>query len=346
MYQFQKHASVKVGNICNNRCLGCDISAGEKGFVIPSNRIKKELLKIKKAGFESIELIGGEITIQKNFLELFEITCSMFPKITLATNGRIFVYEEFVKEIIKIITTYSSKLNLEIAVYGPNAIIHDSFTQTSGSFKEMMEGMKNIFKYRRYFNSLGINTLVVKSNYKYLDKILDLILKFGLINTWYLISFAPVEGRALNNIKNLMPRYKDLLILNEVLSKAYNNLENIDLNDFPYCLFKASIINDKNDRIHIINSNILEVEENKKIIRNLNATFSFNKIDYLSNVSAYQKRKALKALHDSFRIKLPICQTCLYFSKCDGIWDKYVNLFGLKEVNSEIQYLNKINNFL
>lgn len=338
-HKYQKSAFVKIGNICNNKCLGCVISAGDTNLTLPTEKIKGELLKIKKAGFDSVELIGGEITIQKNFWELFKFASSMFPEITLTTNGRMFAYEEFVK---KIISYPAYKLNLEVAIQGHNALIHDSFTKTPDSFKEMMSGMKNIIKYRKYFNNLGINTLILKSNYKYLNKILSLILDFKSINTWYLLSFVPLEGRALDNTRILMPRYKDLLILNDVVSRAYNNFDSIYLKEFPYCVFGVDLFNNKRDKVFIINGDHIEVEENKKII-NFNPTFSFNKVDYMSNISAYPKLKELKSLHVSLRTKLSVCKKCIYSPKCSGIWKEYLNLFGSDSVNKEIKYLNKIN---
>lgn len=333
-----------MGTVCNNKCLGCDISAGEKtSFTIPAEKIKEELLKIKKAGFENVDLVGGEITIQKNFLELLKFASPMFSEINLATNGRIFAYEGFIKEIIKIIKNSLIELNLEIAIHGPNALIHESFTRTPGSFKQMTDGIKNIVKYKKYFHNLGINTLLLKSNYKYLDKILNLVLSFKAFKDWHLISFMPVEGRAFKNIKILMPRYEDLIILNNALSRAYNSFNLIDLDGFPHCLFNNDIIRNKKDKIHIINSDIIEVEKKKKIIRYFNCTFSFNKIDYLSNVSAFPKLNELKSIHNSFRAKLPICRNCVYSSECPGIMKEYINLFGSDSVKKEIEYLNKIN---
>lgn len=338
-HKYQKSAFVKVGNICNNKCLGCVISAGDINLTLPTEKIKEELSKIKKMGFNSVELIGGEITIQKFFLELFKFASSMFSEITLTTNGRMFAYKEFVRKII----SYSAyKLNLEIAIQGHNGLIHDSFTRTPGSFKEMMLGIKNIIKYKRYFNNLGINTLILKSNYEYLNKILNLILDFKSINTWYLLSFIPLEGRALDNIRILMPRYKDLLILNDIVSRAYNNFDSIYLKEFPYCVFGVNLFNNKKDKVFVINGDTIEIEKDKKII-NFNPTFSFNKIDYVSNISAYPRLKELRFIHASLRTKLSVCKKCIYSSKCRGIWKEYLNLFGLDSVNKEIQYLSKTN---
>ena len=91
---YKKHALVKIGKICNNNCIGCSISAGENGFVIPTEKVKEELLKVKEAGFGSVELIGGEVTIQENFLDLLQFTSSLFSEVALVTNGRMLSYED------------------------------------------------------------------------------------------------------------------------------------------------------------------------------------------------------------------------------------------------------------
>lgn len=342
--QSKKPAFLKMGGICNNRCLGCDISSGEHPFVLDTGQLKKELLRLRKKGFGGIDLIGGEITLQPNFFEILESAASVFPKVYFSTNGRIFSSKSFVRKIIKVVEDYSCKLDLEVSLHGHNARVCDSYTNAPNSFKQLLAGMENIAKYKKYFRYLGINTLVLKSNYRYLDKISDLISDFGVFQSWYLLHLIPVEGRPLNNIKLLMPRYKDLSILGNVVSKAYTHFDCIDLDGFPQCAVSKRIISSKKDKINIVNvSDTIEFDERRKVIRAFNPTYSFKKIDYISNISASLKLKELQVLQASFRTKLPVCKKCFHYTNCAGVWKEYINLFGLKSVSEEIEYLNKTN---
>lgn len=342
-YESPKHAIIKVGNICNNNCLGCLISCGEvKNFVLSTSEIKKELIKLKRAGFYNIEPVAGEFTIHKNFLDVLKLMSSMFSKIVLVSNGRMFADEEFVKSIINSIKNSSCNLDLEIAIHGHNSFIHDWFTNAPGSFVQTLTGIKNIIKYKSFFNNLAINTIVLKSNYKFLDKISEIISEFKSFNGWGVISFIPTEGKAFKNMEALMPKYKDLVIMNRIFTKISSNFKSIDFCGFPFCLFDNEMRNNTKG-VHIINSTVIEAEKDKKIVRNVDPSFSFYAVNYISNISAYKKIRELRSANNSYRIKLSPCKNCIYTSKCLGVWKGYANLFGLKMVNKEIEYLTKIN---
>lgn len=336
---YKKHALVKIGKICNNNCMSCSISAVENTFIIPTQKVKEELLKIKDAGFTSVELIGGEVTIQKNYLELLKFTRSLFQEVVLVTNGRLLSYDDYAKKLIET----CPGLNIEIAVHGHNAETHDAHTRTPHSFDQVMGGIRNVIKYKRYFGTLGINTLITKLNYKTIDKILNLILKLGSVDEWYLLSLAPTDGTAQKNLSKLMVPHKELLYLNSVLDKAYKNLKCIDMNEFPVCLFNEDIREKKKDKIHIINSDVIELDENG-IVCNYNPTFSFNDADYISNISIEGNLDKIRKIHDSFRKRVRPCKNCQYHSRCGGLWTRYVDFYGESTVEKEIELLNKKNN--
>lgn len=333
---YKKHALVKIGNVCNNNCIGCSISSGQtprKEY--DCKKIKKEILDIKKAGFESIELIGGEVTIEKDFFELLSFCNKHFKEVCLVTNGRILFYTRFVKKLIK----SCPGLNIEIAIHGHDSKTHDAFTRVQGSFQQTITGLKNILKYRRYFGVIGINTLITQLNKDKIRNILELIKKFPGITEWYLLTFVPVKGRALKNSSFLIPRYSKIKDLNNIVKDASKILDCVDLNEFPYCMFDEEVV--KNSKIHFIDSDKIEYDK-KGVITSFNPTFSFNEADYISNISFKKYIKKLKKIHSSFRTKdLTECKVCKYKKNCGGVWKYYITLFGKKEVNNEFKKFKK-----
>jgi len=332
---YKKHALVKIGNICNNNCIGCSISSGQtprKEY--DCERVKEEILSIKNSGFESIELIGGEVTIEKNFFELLRFCSKNFKEAALVTNGRMLSYTGFVKKLIK----SCPGLNIEIAIHGPDSKTHDAFTRVPGSFQQTISGLKNILKYKKSFGVIGVNTVITQLNKDKIRSILNLIKKFHGVTEWYLLTFVPVKGRALKNSSFLMPKYSGLKDLNNVVKDASKILNCIDLNEFPHCMFDEEVL--KNPKIHFIDSDKIECDK-KGVITSFNPTFSFNEADYISNLSFKKYDKKLRKIHSSFRIKgLTECKICKHKKKCKGVWKHYITLFGKDKVNKELKKLN------
>ncbi len=333
---YKKHALVKIGNICNNNCIGCSISSGEVFHSSPSlDSLKREIMNLKAEGFESIELIGGEVTLEKNFFELLSLCRKNFKQVTLTTNGRILANEGFLRKIL----VTCPKLSLGIAIHGADPETHDAFTRTPGSFTQVMMALANISKYKKLISVVGVNTLVTKINAGRLRDILDLLKKNPIITEWYLLTFAPVHGRAIKNNKVLMPQYSEMIHIDKIISEASSFLKCVDLNEFPHCLFSEDT--SKKGNIHFIDSDKIEVDENG-VISSFNPTFSFNDFDYLSNFSAKKHLPALIELHSSFRTKdLVVCSRCKHRETCGGVWREYLSLYGKNAVEEELILLKR-----
>lgn len=144
---------------CNNNCLFCMIPREKKRSNFMSlSKIKEKLPKTNKKAF--FHLFGGEPTLHPDFFEIIALITKQSHIFNLYTNSRIFTYEKYAKKLSE------SNIYLVLSsIHGPNADLHDSITQSKGSFRQTLKGLQNLIKYNVsvqvniVVNSLNINLL-------------------------------------------------------------------------------------------------------------------------------------------------------------------------------------------
>ena len=124
---------LRVGKECNNNCILC----GELGFKAKTD---KTLDKIK----EEIDSVSDEILvlpcnadIRKDFIEILKYVKDKGKKVLLHTNGRVFYYCSFCKEV----SGHLDKVILHL--YGNNPKTHDRRTKVNRSFLQAKQGQAN-----------------------------------------------------------------------------------------------------------------------------------------------------------------------------------------------------------
>ncbi|MCD4694448.1 radical SAM protein, partial [bacterium] len=84
-----KKSVVFVGYACNNNCIFCLDSNKRNLPQRSTNEIKKDILASRENGATYLELIGGEVSIRKDSLELIKFSNLLgFDTISMTTNGR------------------------------------------------------------------------------------------------------------------------------------------------------------------------------------------------------------------------------------------------------------------
>jgi len=297
-----KKTVIIIGYKCNNHCRFCiDIDKRE----LPNKttqEIKNEMIGAKKRGTTYIELIGGETTIRPDALELVSFAEELgFKTINMATNGRMFSYLEYTKKMIK-----AGLTDIIFSIHGSNAKIHDELTQSSGSFKQLLEGLKNFKKLN--FNKIGSNTTIVKQNYKYLPQIAKFIFDQGIRNSEF-IFVDPSYGAAKNNFKELVPKISQIApYVRKCLDIGKKNkIPHWAIRYVPLCYFQDYL------------DQVSELQEVK--------TFQTEHLapDF-ENFNVEESRKKIG------RTKPDKCKKCRLFNQCEGIWKEYIKHYGDKEL--------------
>jgi MoaA/NifB/PqqE/SkfB family radical SAM enzyme len=306
---FKNHFQEKInktvivsGYICNNHCKFCNNSGKRVIGDRNTSEIIQAIIGAKEGGASYLEIIGGEPTIRKDIFDIVSFANKLkFNTISITTNGRMFSYKKFASKIIK-----CGLNSLVFSIHGHNSLLHDSLTQSNGSFKQLLSGLDNLRDIG--FNNLGSNTTIVKTNYRYLPEIGGFIYKLGIRNSEF-IFVDPTYGGAHDNFLKLVPRIsKAAPFIRKCLDIGrQKNVSHWHARYVPLCHFVG------------YEDQISEIYE-KSVFKTQHIAADFINL----NVEASRMKVG--------RIKTDRCRGCIKFSACEGIWREYFSRFGDSEL--------------
>ena len=228
-----------VWDKCNNRCLMCTNPerpwpAWDGGYDYDFDSIIERLDKKKSEllGGDILYLSGGEPTLHPRFIDILKHINKNFPnlKIMLLTNGRTFCYEKLPRMLSAI-----SNLSIAIPLHGSNARIHDKIAGVPGSFNQTCKGIENILRFKRSDQEIEIRVVISKVNYKKCGEILSFIKKrFPSVDKVAFI-FLEIEGRAIDNIKDVGVKFSDFKPVLKEMVPALVAFRKAKLYHFPLC---------------------------------------------------------------------------------------------------------------
>lgn len=236
---------IAIWNRCNNHCIMCTnpfiFQLEKNGYYYLYKTLILVWAGYKFKSNDSLNFTGGEPTIHPDFFKIIDWFHARSPKsnIAIASNGRMFYYKNFTKNLLKI-----NNLLLEIAVHGYDERTHDLITRTKGSFKQTIEGIHNILRFKNDSQELEIRIIITKLTYKNLDKILAFIKnEFDIkqIRDIVLI-FLEMEGQAETNFNIVGITYKEVMkFLPQVVNKWASCFNDLRLYHFPLCVLPSEL---------------------------------------------------------------------------------------------------------
>lgn len=294
---------VLLGKRCNNNCRVCSICSPQD-IDYNSEKIKKQLLIGKKNRKNSVMFSGGEPTLYKKLFDYITLAKSMgYENIVIASNGRRFSYKDYCLKII------NAGANIFfISIHSTNEDIHDYITRVKGSCRQEIKGIKNLLKFNI---SIIINLVVTKYNDKHLFDTINMLVKLGIININ--VRMVIPEGKAERSYHRFASRLSNLrFYFNRIINeKNFRQLE-IMFERLPFCLM--------NEYRNIEKLPFM-------VLPNLEDWDGFKE-----NLSQYNEYKKINRL----LFKPDKCKLCRLFNYCPGIFKKYLGIFGIKTVTSEI----------
>lgn len=306
-----KKTVIFVSYDCNNNCRFCMEQDVRNDPSKSTQEVKKKIIGAKKRGSTYIEMIGGEITIREDFLELIEFARNLdFETVMIATNGRMFAYPEYAEKAIK-----AGLNSIVFSIHGHTPELHDSLTRAEGSFDQLHKGFKNIKKAVKKLGKevhLGSNTTIVKQNVKDLPKIGSHIKSLGIRNSEFIFVDCN-EGGAYNNFYGLVPKVSDAAPYIRKCLDLVDSTEpgvNWDVRYVPLCYFPDHL------------NQISELKEVK--------IFETEQLGRDAVRSGYDYQKKRKNMS---RIKPDKCKGCDIFDICEGLWKEYHKNYGGDEVS-------------
>lgn len=235
-----------ISNKCNNNCLICsnpnDFKSLENDkfdlclLINRLERFRRGENEFFRNYRDSFTITGGEPTISPYFKILvskMKDNHSHMP-IKCLSNGRRFYYQSFTKNILSL----SDNLEFIIPLHSHNAKTHDLITQVPGSFKETLEGLINLFKFRKN-HLIEIRIIIHKLNYLQLERFIKFIKnKFPSLNRLVFI-FIEFEGQAVKNLKSLKLNYSLLRPHIEKLHSLLPAVHEVRFYHFPLCILPS-----------------------------------------------------------------------------------------------------------
>ncbi|MCX7942900.1 MAG: radical SAM protein [Deltaproteobacteria bacterium] len=215
---------INVTNKCNLRCSFCTIKSKEEPKL---DQILHTIEGIKPNS--NIILGGGEALIRKDIFTILNILYQKNVHIAIITNGRIFVYDELVKKVIRYSDTF---------IYSPfltNKGLYSRFTGVKEAFAQSLNGLKNLLRIKNSNVELRfpLNQLTI-THLSRLENTLKTLTNNQIYIVFTLSGFLSNENHRIFSKILISPKLFDKV---KIYSKIF-------FEDIPYC------IHEKETHIH------------------------------------------------------------------------------------------------
>jgi MoaA/NifB/PqqE/SkfB family radical SAM enzyme len=296
----QNTLDLKVGFSCNNNCRFCVVADKRSHVDKETAQIKEELKDGYLQGYRRLCFTGGEVTIRKDIFEIIKYAANTgFSEILFQTNGRKFSSLAFAKKVVE-----SGVNSFAVSLHGHTPRLHDFFTQRPGSFRQAVQGIKNL---RKLTTRIITNTVINKFNYSFLPKIADFLI--GLRVAQYQLAFIHANGAAWVNFTQLVPPISlTAPFLHQALDKGIKAGLSVMTEAYPYCLMPGYELCVGEQYI-----------PSSTLVKEYGRSYEFDGIR--KNVA---------------KVKFPQCRVCDYDTICEGVWREYPERFGNDEFKSVI----------
>ena len=193
---------------CNSNCVMCPYTTNWR---IKAEHTSYQLLlryiELMNPFAPYLCITGGEPTLLKeNFFEILSRVKAHFESclVHILTNGRAFYYEDFFDSYraVRPINTL-----LGIPIYGHNQELHNSITQSNGSFEETIKGLNRLYASGEH---IELRIVLTAINAPYLQNICQYI--YQNYPNVYMVSIMGLEmmGNAYVNREQVWINYDDI----------------------------------------------------------------------------------------------------------------------------------------
>ena len=223
-------------------------------------------------------ITGWEPTLNPHYFELLSYIREKFPNSRLVqlTHGDRFADLEFTKKISTL-----DNYHLVFPIHGYNKQTHEAIVRKEGAWEELLKGIFNVMKYKRYKNqTLEIRIIIQGQNFKFLDKMYEVINRYFPQVDSIVTIMMEFEGQAIDNIKLTQMNYTEVLDINEdVFLKWWERfgVEKFKLYHFPLCTVK-----------------------NKKLWKYMWRTLPSHEITFTGKCSACKLSKYCMGIHETY----------------------------------------------
>lgn len=289
-----KLLDIILGYSCNSGCIYCSIDDNLRKINMTTEEAKKFLnTLINKYKPQEVRFGGGEPTTRKDLIELINITRLMGIKIISIQTNGYMLFYSDYLE--KLLNAGLNKVRISLRSLDRRK--YQNITGIKNSFDLVNKAIENL-KIKKI--KTIVDFVLIKSNLLDLKNINNFLEKCNIsqLNIWGLW----YSGRAINNKSKLLYKYSDAAT--EIKNICDTSKLNIKLMYFPACIFGKKYLK------YIwnpLNEACLVVTPSEKFYLDKEKFMNLNKSDK--------------------------CLNCSMKSKCIGVSEEYIHIFGTDEIN-------------
>jgi radical SAM protein with 4Fe4S-binding SPASM domain len=200
------YVKMKVFYGCNLKCEMCNHWRDTREPPIPSERFKEVLDELAELGTKKIHISGGEPMLRPQVPDLVEQAAALGIKVTMTTNGTL-IDKAKAKRLVE-----GGLRGVNISIDSPIRKMHEKIRGVEGSFKATTKAVELFRRYRHKGKlTIGINTVVSRTNYQTLVTLPDLAHNLGADG----INLIPVDDHC---GEILSMRKKDIVLFNNEIA--------------------------------------------------------------------------------------------------------------------------------
>ena len=311
-----KRVELNIGFACNNNCQFCVSGQNHNISLDSPETIISEIKKYKNQNVDLLNILGGEPTLLKKLPEIVKASKEVgFKNIHTITNGRNLKDYDYTFNLLK-----NGLSRISITIHGHNSESHDDVVERKGAFDETIQGIKNVVLAKRKLDKnikLTTGTCITKKNYKNLLEMAKMLYELGT-DELLLINLNPM-GNCDIYYDEIVPDYEDIKPhLKETAEFCSGVGLHIAFSDFAHCIIHefANKLDEDFQQEDEVNSKTAPNQDFNGGGRN---TFDWMEV------------------RNSMKIKVEACKTCIYNSRCEGIWKNYIMKYGKKDFKPVIK---------
>lgn len=300
-----RQIEVQLGHMCNNRCVFCvsgQRTAMREAFPVEASPILEHIRKARSQGMRKLTLLGGEPTIQPEFMNILRYAVSLgFEEIVIFTNGVKTARESFIDEVLATGGNFTWRLSFQ----GATREAHERTTKKRGSFGRLVETMRTLHAKKQ---RLTVNMCVVSSNYESVEHFPGLLLPFDAVQL-HLDMIRPLDAgiRTEEEMRAMLPRYSDMVPHLERMIAGFPAGFDVNIGNLPYCIAPGLA-----PWIHHDGETTMTVA-----------------IDQQDSVSEPWNKYEVKRRD---KLKRESCRTCVFDAQCSGVFETYRDFYGMDEL--------------
>ncbi len=295
---------IQLGHMCNNRCVFC--TSGQQTELGRARPLETQPIidRIDAAfaqGMRKLTLLGGEPTLQPGFKDVLRRAVELgFEEIVVFTNGVKTARPAYVDELLAI----ASNITWRISLQGATKAAHERTTKKSGSFDRIVRSLENLHQRGEH---ITVNMCVVQSNFESVSEFPALILPFDA-QQLHLDMVRPLDAgeRSDEDFAQMIPHYSDMVPALRKMVAGFPDDFDVNIGNLPYCIAPdlAPVIHHDGERTY---------------------TVAVNDTSLSDPWDKYEVKRRDKGKPES-------CQQCVFEARCNGVFDRYVELYGTSEL--------------